>query len=185
MRAEMPLTESAAVSVTVARPGRRGLANQAVQFALVAALGFLSYFVISHFFLQSVTVVGLSMAPTLSDSQRYLLNRWIYHYRAPACSEIVVIEDPVDHGFSVKRVVARSGDSVYITEGEVYVNGLKLNEPYLVPGTRTFTCTAEKEKLFKCGPNQFFVLGDNRMNSADSRLYGPVPRQYILGQIIP
>lgn len=129
-------------------------------------------------------VVGQSMVPTLADSNRYLLNRWIYHVRAPQRSDIVVIRDPLDNGFSVKRVVAASGDSVYLKEGSVYINGRKLQEPYLPSGTRTFTLSRASEQLFKCGQNQYFVLGDNRPNSVDSRMYGPIPKQNILGLVI-
>jgi signal peptidase I len=97
---------------------------------------------------------------------------------------VVVLRDPADNGFSVKRVIATGGDSVYLSDGAVYVNGHKLNEPYLPPGTRTFTGSSGRDLFFKCGPDQFFVLGDNRNNSIDSRIYGPVPGGNILGLII-
>jgi hypothetical protein len=76
---------------------------------LVCALA--SYLLISHFCLQSVRVVGTSMVPTLRDSQFYLLNRWVLHFRPPQRSEIVVLRDPLDGGFAVKRVIATAGDS--------------------------------------------------------------------------
>jgi len=162
----------------------QGFIRQSFQAACVVGLAFLSYFVISHFLLQSVKVVGKSMSPTLGDSERYLLNRWVYHFRAPARSEVVVIEDPEDHGFAVKRVIAVEGETVYFKFGRVYVNGQELKEPYLARGTQTYSNAASKEALFKCEKGQFFLLGDNRSNSADSRIYGPVPRHSILGQII-
>jgi signal peptidase I len=162
----------------------QGFIQQAFQAACVISLALASYFLISEYFLQSVKVVGLSMSPTLGDSERYLLNRWIYHFRDPARSDVVVIEDPADHGYSVKRVIAVEGDSVYFKDGHVYVNGRELKEPYLARNTQTYAMTAAKDSLFKCGKDQFFVLGDNRQNSVDSRTYGPVPRNYILGQII-
>ncbi len=151
---------------------------------LVAALAVASYLLISHFFLEGVSVVGMSMAPTLQNSQRCLLNRWVFYLRAPRPSEVVVLRDPGDNGFSVKRVVAKGGDTVYVSDGVVYVNGRKLEEPYLAPGTRTFTGSSGRDLFFKCAPDQFFVLGDNRNNSIDSRSYGPVPRGNILGLII-
>jgi signal peptidase I len=124
------------------------------------------------------------MVPTLQDSQNYLLNRWIYYTRGPKHSEIVVLRDPSDNGFSVKRVIATAGDSVYLKDGNVYVNGRQLNEPYLRPGTFTDTGLRFRNELIMCGTGQYFVLGDNRMNSIDSRVYGPVPRQNILGLIV-
>jgi signal peptidase I len=143
-----------------------------------------SYFFISHFVLQSVKVVGRSMVPSLYDSQHYLLNRWIYYVRSPRQSDIVVLRDPSDNGYSVKRVIAAPGDSIYLKDGNVYVNGCKLRETYLAPGTPTFTDTKHHDQLILCGKGQYFVLGDNRMNSIDSRNYGPVPRQNILGPIV-
>ena len=171
----------------LARKARRpalSILRQAWQFLVVGVLAVASYFVISHCFLQSVKIVGRSMVPTLCDSQHYLLNRWIYHVRAPRQSDIVVLRDPSDNGYSVKRVIAAPGDSIYLKDGNVYLNGSKLTETYLAPGTPTFTDSQYRDQLILCGKGQFFVLGDNRMNSIDSRAYGPVPRANILGSIV-
>jgi signal peptidase I len=169
------------------REGRKckvSFLRQTFQLLSVAMLAVVSYLAISHFLLQSVTVVGRSMAPTLYDSQRYLLNRWVFYLRAPEHSDIVVLRDPSDNGFSVKRVVATPGDSIYLKDGNVYLNGRKLTEPYLAPHTPTFTDSKFRDQLILCGKNQYFLLGDNRLNSVDSRTYGPVPRHNILGPII-
>ncbi len=155
-----------------------------LNFLSLGALAVASYFAVSHYLVQSVRVVGTSMAPTLQDSQSYLLNRWIYYARGPKRSEIVVLRDPSDNGFSVKRVIATAGDSVYLKGGSVYVNGRPLDEPYLRPGTFTDTGARYRDELVMCGTGQYFVLGDNRPNSIDSRIYGPVPRQNILGMIV-
>ena len=158
--------------------------RQSFQFLVVGILATASYFLISHFLLQSVKVVGRSMVPTLYDSQHYLLNRWVYHFRPPRHSDIIVLLDPSDNGFSVKRVIGTPGDSLYLKKGSVYVNGWKLDEPYLPTGTPTYTDPNCPDQLILCGTDQFFVLGDNRMNSVDSRTYGPVPRRNILGPIV-
>jgi signal peptidase I len=172
-----------AASPARARTRIKVLPQLSQALALIAS-GFLSYYLISQYFVQSVRVVGVSMVPTLQDSQFYLLNRWMLHLRGPKRSEIVVLRDPLDNGFAVKRVIAVGGDSVYLSEGKIYLNGRKLDEPYLTPGTLTFTCSQFKDQLFKCQPGQCFVLGDNRGNSLDSRTYGPVSRRNILGLIV-
>jgi signal peptidase I len=154
------------------------------QWLAIFALAGGCYFLISHFLLTSVRVVGISMVPTLQDSQRYLLNRWVLYFRAPHRDDIVVLRDPADNGFSVKRVVAVGGDIVRFSNGRVYVNDRELQEPYLAPGTATFTSYAAQARTFTCSKDQYFVLGDNRPRSVDSRAYGPVPRANILGLII-
>ncbi len=150
----------------------------------VLALAAASYFLVSQFVVQSVTVMGSSMKPTLSDGERYLLNRWVFHVRAPQRSEIVVIRDPLDNRYSVKRIVGVTGDSVLVKGGQVFVNGKKFEESYLAPGTVTLTALPATEQSFSCGKNQYFLLGDNRNNSLDSRTYGLVPRDHIVGLVI-
>jgi signal peptidase I len=151
---------------------------------LLLAMAAVSYLVVSNFFVTSVKVVGRSMAPTLAESSFYLLNRWILHVRAPQRAEIVVLRDPLDNGLSVKRIVGVAGDRIHLTHGRIYVNGLELPEPYLPSGTPTFCAPSVQEQSFECGQREYFVLGDNRNCSLDSRAYGPVPRQKILGLII-
>jgi signal peptidase I len=149
-----------------------------------AAVAWVSFLLVSHFIVEGITVDGWSMAPTLLNADHYLLNRWVYHFRAPKSKEIVVIRDPDTHGLAVKRVVAGAGDLVYLKNGAVYVNGHRLEEHYLLPGTPTFPLVNASTQLFRCGPDAYFVLGDNRTNSVDSRSYGPVLRRSILGMII-
>jgi len=142
----------------------------------------LAYLFISHFIMMRVEIKGASMWPTLLDGQRYILYRCPYLFRSPQKGEIVVIRDPEDHDFSIKRVVAVPGETVEIRRSGVYINNTKLPEPYLT----SFSAYASGNRLIKAhrlGPNDFFVLGDNRDRSADSRIYGAVPRDSILGCI--
>lgn len=149
----------------------------------VATYGFFQF---SHRYLvQTVQVDGLSMSPTLPNHKCYLLNRVVYWLREPKSQEIVVLRDPETNGCAVKRIVARPGDSVFVKGGRLYVNGRLLDEPYLEPGTRTFASEHYRAQMWICGVNQYFVLGDNRDNSADSRIYGAVPRANILGMVTP
>ena len=159
-------------------------AQQLSQVLLIGALTLASYFLISHFLVESVRVVGESMHPTLENAQRYLLNRWVLYLRAPHRGEIVVIRDPLDNGLSVKRVVAVAGDEIQIKDGRISINGKPVREPYLQAGTPTFAGPYLEQQEFVCAQDQFFVLGDNRNNSVDSRAYGPIPRRAILGLIV-
>src|SRR4051812_21069558 len=135
-------------SESLTAPGQAPLSNRAPRFAdlnsmavsltqqifqciAVAALALASYFLISHFLFQSVQVVGASMSPTLHNADRYFVNRWMYHVREPRRGDIVVIKDPTDGVYVVKRIVALGGESVYFKDGELYINGKKFFEPYL------------------------------------------------------
>ena len=103
---------------------------------------------------------------------------------SPKRSDIVVIKDPTDGAYVVKRIIAMPGEAVLFKNGKVYVNGKKLPEPYLQPWQKTFTYSGPQEQMIICGKDQYFVLGDNRDNSFDSRVYGPVQRRNILGAVM-
>jgi signal peptidase I len=167
-----------------ASPRLVALLHQFVQCAIVAVLATASYFFISRYIVQSVQVEGASMSPTLHDSDRYFLNRWVYDLRAPRRGEIVVLRDPTDGAYCVKRVVALPGEAVYFKNGRFFVNGKELSEPYLPDGVRTFTPEKIQDEMVAIGKDRYFVLGDNRNNSFDSRFYGPIPRENILGVVM-
>lgn len=166
-------------------PSARRRPLNIVQWTVLVGLVFLSYFAFSRVGVQVVEVIGDSMSPTLHASDRYLLKKWVYLFREPQRNEVVVIADPDDDGFSVKRIVATEGETVVLKGGKVFVNGRELKEPYLPYGVVTYGNTHSGEQIFRCGDNEYFVLGDNRSISVDSRTYGPVPKQNILGLILP
>lgn len=155
------------------------------QLLAVLALFLLSlgvYYLVSRYIITSVQVQGRSMAPTLTDGERYLLNRWTFHYRAPHRGDVVVLRDPGHNDFAVKRIVAGPLDSVAFKNGKVLVNGQELDEPYLARGMKTQipeTC----EKMILIGKDQYFVLGDNRAVSEDSRYYGAIRSEAIVGAL--
>ena len=149
----------------------------------LAALAMASYLAVSHFLVQSVRVLGVSMMPTLHESELYLLNRWVFHVRAPHANEVVVLRDPLDSGYSVKRIIGCEGDVIHFEEGKVFINGKRLYEPYLTPKTLTYP-SPYRSGSFTCGKDQYFVLGDNRNYSLDSRCYGVIKRSEILGLVV-
>lgn len=162
---------------------RLSISRQAFHCLVLVPMALASYLFISHYVLQSVQVVGISMIPTLRDADHYLMNRLVFHLRDPGRGEVVVLRDPIENTYAVKRIVGLAGDLIAIKDGRVFVNGQKLKEAYLPPKTWTYPEGNLAEQRFVVGPNAFFVLGDNRVNSTDSRVYGAIPRQSILGLI--
>jgi len=151
---------------------------------VLAVLGGVCYLLITHFVFLSVQVDGRSMVPTLEDSGHYWLNRLAYIRSEPRQSDVVALKDPRDNTLVVKRIIAVPGQSVYLHQGKVYLNGQLLDEPYLMDKTFTFAYELKSGDKFVCvGKDEYFVMGDNRSNSTDSRSFGTVPRQNILGKL--
>jgi len=123
------------------------------------------------------------MAPTLHDGDRCLLNRFSYLYASPKRGDLVVLRDRDENDLAVKRIVALPGESVRVSEGRMFVNGRRLVEPYLENGTQT-TAPTGTDQCYSLGSHEYFVLGDNRAESEDSRFYGPVSRDQIIGTLI-
>ena len=119
-------------------------------------------------------------------SDRVLANRFLYHFRKPKRGEIVVFKTPPkavmqcgSGGTFVKRVIALPGEMWKMERGFVYINGRKLIEPYIKPSRRG----VDSEPLHKVPPNEYVMLGDNRIHSCDSRAWGPVPRKNLIGKV--
>jgi signal peptidase I len=133
------------------------------------------------FVIQPVKVEGTSMQPRLVDQERIFVNRFIYRFENIHHGDIVVFWYPRDTNKSfIKRVVAVPGDMVEIRMGLLYVNGVKVEEPYLKPEFRDY----ESFSRSVVPPDQYFVLGDHRNSSNDSRMWGYVPRNLIYGKAI-
>lgn len=163
----------------------RGWVVQLAQAFLILGIAAGSYLFVSHFVVQSVRVTGASMQPTLRNGQTCLLNRWIYLVRQPRYGDVVVLRDPTDQGLAVKRIVGVAGDEIELRDGDVIRNSQRLKENFLQPDIPTYPAPRLRHQVLKCPPGKFIVMGDNRMNSTDSRNYGPVSRDNILGLIVP
>lgn len=141
------------------------------------------FFIVRFYLLGSVVVQGNSMLPTLWPGDRHLVHRWVLMLRKPKRGEIVVIKDPVEKGLlSVKRVVALPGETIAVRDRSVYVNDVLLEEPYLPAGAETPALNLAKT-TYRIEKGHYFVMGDNRFASEDSRSFGAVARRDILGKI--
>ena len=150
-----------------------------VSFALV--FGFVRPFVMEAFWIPSG-----SMIPTLKIGDRVLVNKFIYRFTEPERGDIALFEDQQGGGDPlIKRVVGLPGDELELRDGEVYIDGAPLEEPYL----KRDACKPGLPKTCSFGPvtvpkGHYFMMGDNRTNSLDSRFFGPVPEDDILGEAL-
>jgi signal peptidase I len=146
---------------------------------LAVALGFALVIII--FLYQPVKVEGTSMAPLLSDQERIFINKFVYHFEPIERGDVVVFWYPLDRSKSfIKRVIGLPGDTVEIRDGHLYLNGDQMDEPY-VPASYLDGSSYAPRTL---EADEYFVMGDHRDSSNDSRMFGPVERQYIYGKAV-
>ncbi len=159
---------------------------KAVGRALWELLHDLSIAVVFCFFLitfvaQAFRVQGTSMLPLLGDGERIIVNKFVYRFRPIERGDVVVFWYPREPSVSfIKRVVGLPGDTVEIRLGALYVNGQRVEEDYLLPKFRGDESTppVEVKKGF------YYVLGDHRNSSNDSRSWGEVPEKYVYGRAV-
>jgi signal peptidase I len=135
------------------------------------------------FIYQPVKVEGTSMMPGLSDQERIFINKFTYRFGLGSIErgDTVVFEFPGDTSKSyIKRVIGLPGDRVRIDRGQVYVNGQALEEDYVEPDYRDDVSKPE----VVVDPDEYYVLGDHRNSSSDSRVWGTVPRKFIYGKAV-
>ncbi|HUS08580.1 MAG TPA: signal peptidase I [Bryobacteraceae bacterium] len=135
------------------------------------------------FLYQPVKVEGTSMMPALLDQERIFINKFVYRLGIGEIErgDMVVFWFPQDNTKSyIKRVIGVPGDTVEVDNGTVIINGQRLEEAYVIDEYRDRQSMAP----FKIQPQEYFVLGDHRSSSNDSRAWGTVPRRYIYGKAV-
>jgi len=144
-------------------------------------LSLLLAFIVIFFLYQPVQVEGTSMMPRLSHRERIFINKFVYHFEPIQRGDIVVFWYPLDPSKSyIKRVLGLPGEWVSVKEGRVYVNGKLLMEPYLPPDS----LDRQSYPAVHVEPHHYYVLGDRRESSNDSRAWGTVDRKYIYGKAV-
>jgi len=139
-------------------------------------------FVLRYFVMQPFVVEGNSMEPNFHDNELLIVEKLSYLAKSPQRGEVIVFRFPGSPNLNyIKRIVGVSGDRVAIHDGAVFVNNRQLDEPYL-NGIETFSSSFSLVEETELGPNEFFVLGDNRAHSSDSREWGVVPKINIVGR---
>lgn len=170
----------------LARESRQGLWSEGFKLVRDIFLIIVVFILFGVFFVQPVVVEGTSMLPQLHDGERLLVNKLVY-YKFQSVSwghiergDIVVFWFPNDPDKSyVKRVIGLPGEMVEIRNGAVFVDGKELKEDYL---DADYNQTLPSSPAKKVEEHHYFVMGDNRDNSSDSRYWGLVPEKYIYGK---
>jgi signal peptidase I len=190
----------------------QGRAGGLIELVVIVAIALGLAFLIQALVVKPYKIPSGSMEPTLDEGQRVLVNRFIFRFHEPRIGDIVVFHPPAGAESSsecgvlvgnsqpiekgepcpkptpeessetfIKRVVAVGGDTIAVKEGHPVVNGVeKTDEPYINPCGEVQECNLPKPITVPKG--YFFMMGDNRGNSDDSRYWGPVPEAWIVGE---
>jgi signal peptidase I len=175
-------------------PSEPSALRKTLEWVVVVAGAIGVALLIKTFVLQAFFIPSESMEPTLLVGDRVLVNKLSYHLHDVNRGDVVVFERPDGETEAIKdlikRVIGLPGDTVVFKDGQVYVNGQQLREPYLPTGTITIPgpgsaayphkCTVDD--LCKIPDGSVWVMGDNRSNSKDSRYFGPIPESKIVGR---
>lgn len=147
------------------------LARGVIIFAVVLAL-------VNVFIITLNVVSGPSMEPNFHDKQYVLVDKLSYFLRDPRRGEAVILRFPGDPEKTryIKRVIGLPGETVKIKDSKIYINGRHLTESYIPEGVFT-----EPDLEVKLGPDEYYCMGDNRENSNDSRVFGPIERRFLVG----
>lgn len=143
---------------------------------------------IRYFLIQPFYVKGASMEPNFEDHEYLIIDEISYRFNTPQRGDILVFKYPRNpQEYFIKRLIGLPGEEIEIKDGGVVIynsefpDGFTLDEPYLTPGVKTYGLNEDKIKLSE---SEYFVLGDNRNASKDSRSFGPVNKSFITGKVL-
>ncbi|MEA1940566.1 MAG: signal peptidase I, partial [Candidatus Caldatribacteriota bacterium] len=156
------------------KKGKKSMIRELLE--TVVSAGIIAFIIIT--FIGQVTVVqGASMESTLHSRERLIANKIGYRFESPQRGEIIIFKPPLNTKRNyIKRVIGIPGDKIKIVDGKVYLNDRELSEPYVK--FRSY----ENIPTITVPEDSYFVLGDNRPNSSDSRYWGFVPRKNVIGK---
>ena len=147
----------------------------------------LSVFVVIYLFIvQPHEVKGSSMEPTFQNNEYIITDKISYRFGKPNRGDVVIFKAPVNPDVDyIKRIIGLPGETVMVQSGRIYIDGKMLNEPYLEDLTPIFPGGFIKEGVVVSIPeNHYFVMGDNRPHSSDSREFGPIEKKLIIGRAV-
>jgi signal peptidase I len=166
------------------KKARSSPARIVVEWVVILLAALTVAFVVKTYAIQAYWIPSASMEPTLHVKDRVLVNKVGYHLHGVHRGDIVVFKSPPREIEAnptikdlIKRVIGLPGDRIQAINGQVFINGKALKEPYLPDGTQTTNLP-----LQTVPPGQYFMLGDNRGDSGDSRFIGTIPRNLLVGR---
>lgn len=143
---------------------------------------------VRYYLIQPFYVKGASMEPNFHDHEYLIIDEISYRLKQPERGDIVVFRYPRNpQEFFIKRIIGLPGESVQIKDGSVYIlnesnkDGFVLTESYLEPGVKTYSLN---EEIISLGEQEYYVMGDNRNSSKDSRSFGPVNKSFLIGRVL-
>lgn len=164
------------------RPQWRAASEFFWEMVRVAIISLAIILPVRYFLIQPFYVKGASMEPNFYDHEYLVIDEISYRFNQPERGDIVVFKYPKDPSqYFIKRVIGLPGDKVKIQDNSVFINGTKLNETYLPEGIETVLPLRGYGDV-TLAADEYFLLGDNRTQSLDSRVFGPVKREYIVGR---
>lgn len=161
---------------------QKRIVKEFINYLAVIIIAVVFALTIRVFIFEPYMVPTPSMEPVLLAQDRVIVNKLTFRFRSPQRGELVVFKSPSDAGKDlVKRAIGLPGEEIQLTaDGEIYINGHLLNEDYLVYDQDL----GYLEQTMLLSSEQYFVLGDNRGNSLDSRFFGPIEENEIFGNLV-